>query len=109
MSDSLLHRKYREWPLDPVDREALAREILGEHIVGAYDDWLQIAADMVFGDRRTGALTDEQRAFLDWIASLGDEERVQAFAFVRELLEDEFCGFTPHNGRGPWGQDPGRG
>jgi hypothetical protein len=60
--------------------------LLGSRIVRPYDGWLNLAADMLFRGYRYNSPTEEQQRFFDWIASLGDEERVQAFAFVREML-----------------------
>src|SRR5437867_3196394 len=86
MSDCPLHHHYEEWPSEPEQREALAREVFGEYIVAAYDGSLKLATDRLFGGVRYKSSTEEQRKLQDWIASLDDEERSQAFALVREML-----------------------
>jgi hypothetical protein len=76
---------YENWPASLPEREAHARELLGRHLIAAYDNWLNTAAKMLFEGDRYKSPTREQQAFLDWIASLPEADRQNAFAFVRQI------------------------
>src|SRR4051812_45202124 len=78
--------QYAEWPAGATEREAAAREILGRHLVAAYDGCLNVASEMLFEGYRYKSPSEEQRRFLDWIQQLGDADRQSAFAFVRQMV-----------------------
>jgi hypothetical protein len=86
MPDEPQTRLFETWPADPHQREELARELLGEHLVYAYDAWVGIAAEMLFKGYRYKSPRDEQERFLNWIKTLTDEDRHAALAFVRDIV-----------------------
>jgi hypothetical protein len=86
MSEHPLHRRYRDWPPALQEREDLARDLFGEHLVAAYDNWLATAAQMLFEGYRYKSPSEDQRRFLDWITTLDQREKECALAFVRDIL-----------------------
>jgi hypothetical protein len=86
MSQQASHRSYKDWPRVQQDREAVAREVFGEHVVSSYDGSLNLAARMLFEGYRHKSPTEVQKRFLDWIGGLTEEDKRQAFAFVREMI-----------------------
>jgi hypothetical protein len=86
MSEQAIDLRYEDWPADQEQREELAREVFGRHVVSAYDGLLDDAAEMLYKGWRYKMPTEEQQRFLDWIASLTDEERHCAFEFARDMV-----------------------
>jgi hypothetical protein len=87
MAQNSSHKNYMAWPSDRQEREDQAREILGEHLVAAYDSWLDIAERMLFHGYQYKSPNEEQTAFLSWINSLSETDKQNAAIFVRYMLE----------------------
>lgn len=77
---------YEDWPKSPQQREAQARDLFGQYLVSAHDAWLTTANDMLFSGYRYKSPSPQQKEFLDWIASLPEEDRHHAFEFVRNII-----------------------
>jgi len=86
MSQQVSHRSYVSWPRAQQDREAVAREVFGEHVVSSYNGSLSLAARMLFEGYRHKSPTEVQKRFFDWIGGLSEEDKRQAFEFVREMI-----------------------
>lgn len=78
-------KPYKEWPSSLVEREALARELFGRHLIAAFDGWMEIAAEMLFEGYRYKSPTRVQKRFLDWIETLDQQAKECALLFVGEI------------------------